>query len=259
MSAYGDDAENVGTNPSTQPHMSALVDAHLSRRRVLLGGMATAVGFMSSAVLTAPSAAAAGRPATGRGPGPACSGTPPSRSATATTSGVPPGYSARPFLPWGTPLLGALPAFRPGANTAAEQEQQVGMHHDGMHFFPTRPAAAARPARRSTTSTPTSGCCTPAARPAPARRARRSPPTRCARARRRTASPSSRSPATPPAAGRSCPAARTGAITANTPMRFAGPAAGHRLLRTAADPAGHDAGRHVQQLRATARRRGART
>ena len=30
-----------------------------------------------------------------------------------------------------------MPAFKPDAsNSAAEQEAQMGMHHDGMHFFP---------------------------------------------------------------------------------------------------------------------------
>ncbi|MEP2615649.1 alkaline phosphatase PhoX, partial [Marinobacter alexandrii] len=50
---------------------------------------------------------------------------------------VPEGYSAKAFLPWGTPITGSYPEFRADAsNTGAEQEQQVGMHHDGMHFFP---------------------------------------------------------------------------------------------------------------------------
>ena len=49
---------------------------------------------------------------------------------------VPTGYTARAFIPWGTPITGSYPAFVPGGNTAAEQEQQTGMHHDGMHFFP---------------------------------------------------------------------------------------------------------------------------
>lgn len=49
---------------------------------------------------------------------------------------VPEGYSATPFLPWGTPITGSMPEFANGANTGAEQEQQMGMHHDGMHFFP---------------------------------------------------------------------------------------------------------------------------
>lgn len=50
---------------------------------------------------------------------------------------VPLGYSATPFLPWGTPLHAGAPAFKPDAsNTGREQELQIGSHHDGMHFFP---------------------------------------------------------------------------------------------------------------------------
>jgi len=56
---------------------------------------------------------------------------------TANTVVVPAGYSAKPFLPWGTPITGSYPMFRADAsNSGADQEQQVGMHHDGMHFFP---------------------------------------------------------------------------------------------------------------------------
>ncbi len=60
----------------------------------------------------------------------------------ANTVVVPEGYKAEAFLPWGQPILrdpvtGELPAYKPdGTNTGAEQELQVGMHHDGMHFFP---------------------------------------------------------------------------------------------------------------------------
>ncbi|MCG8517933.1 MAG: PhoX family phosphatase [Pseudomonadales bacterium] len=50
---------------------------------------------------------------------------------------VPAGYTATAFVPWGTPLTGGLPEFRTdGTNSGADQESQVGMHHDGMHFFP---------------------------------------------------------------------------------------------------------------------------
>ncbi|MCM0612800.1 PhoX family phosphatase [Marinobacter sediminum] len=50
---------------------------------------------------------------------------------------VPEGYSSQAFLPWGTPITGSYPEFQEDAsNSGAEQEQQVGMHHDGMHFFP---------------------------------------------------------------------------------------------------------------------------
>ena len=50
---------------------------------------------------------------------------------------VPEGYSSSTFVPWGTPITGSYPEYRPdGTNTGADQEQQVGMHHDGVHFFP---------------------------------------------------------------------------------------------------------------------------
>ena len=49
------------------------------------------------------------------------------------------GYVAEVLIPWGQPLLSGGPAWRKDAsNTAAEQAQQIGMHHDGMHFYPLR-------------------------------------------------------------------------------------------------------------------------
>ena len=50
---------------------------------------------------------------------------------------VPTGYTAAAFVPWGTPLTGSMPAYKAdGSNTGADQEQQVGAHHDGVYFFP---------------------------------------------------------------------------------------------------------------------------
>ena len=52
---------------------------------------------------------------------------------------VPDGYTATAFAPWGEPIgvAGNMPAFKPDAsNSAADQAVQMGMHHDGMHFYP---------------------------------------------------------------------------------------------------------------------------
>lgn len=50
---------------------------------------------------------------------------------------VPAGYTATTFVPWGTPLTGSMPVYKNDAtNTGADQEQQVGAHHDGVYFFP---------------------------------------------------------------------------------------------------------------------------
>jgi secreted PhoX family phosphatase len=51
---------------------------------------------------------------------------------------VPDGYTATPLAPWGEPvgIAGQMPAFRVDAsNTAAEQAVQMGMHHDGLHYY----------------------------------------------------------------------------------------------------------------------------
>ncbi|MEI6028631.1 MAG: PhoX family phosphatase [Betaproteobacteria bacterium] len=51
---------------------------------------------------------------------------------------VPEGYIATTLAAWGEPagVPGHMPAFRPDAsNTAQEQAVQMGMHHDGIHFY----------------------------------------------------------------------------------------------------------------------------
>ena len=53
--------------------------------------------------------------------------------------GVPPGYRSQVLYRWGDPvgIAGAQPEFRLDAgNSAAEQALQAGMHHDAIEFFP---------------------------------------------------------------------------------------------------------------------------
>ncbi len=50
---------------------------------------------------------------------------------------VPKGYTARILSAWGDPIMPGAPNWLPDASQdAAAQEKQVGMNHDGMHFFP---------------------------------------------------------------------------------------------------------------------------
>jgi len=58
---------------------------------------------------------------------------------TADTVVVPAGYSAQVIAPWGEPvgIAGQLPAWASDAsNPAADQAVQLGMHHDGIHYYP---------------------------------------------------------------------------------------------------------------------------
>lgn len=50
---------------------------------------------------------------------------------------IPQGYSAQVLAPWGTPLNSSANTWKDdGSNTAEDQANAVGMHHDGMSFFP---------------------------------------------------------------------------------------------------------------------------
>jgi len=50
---------------------------------------------------------------------------------------VPSGYEIQVLAPWGSPLSASGPAWRDdGTNSGEDQAAQVGDNHDGMHFFP---------------------------------------------------------------------------------------------------------------------------
>ncbi|MCV5263559.1 DUF839 domain-containing protein, partial [Escherichia coli] len=50
---------------------------------------------------------------------------------------IPQGYIAQVLVPWGTPLNAQGSAWKnDGSNTSSDQLNALGMHHDGMHFFP---------------------------------------------------------------------------------------------------------------------------
>jgi len=50
---------------------------------------------------------------------------------------VPDGYAVQLLAAWGDPITDDAPGWAPNASQdAAAQEQQFGMHNDGMHFFP---------------------------------------------------------------------------------------------------------------------------
>ncbi len=132
------DGDEPLSNHSRNPSFAAILEARLSRRNVLKGSLGGAVLGMFSAPALAKQflpPQAQGRPPFGANPALVFTAVPVSRLDVAV---VPPGYTAKPFLPWGTPISGNYPEFDPvnASNSGEEQEHQVGMHHDGMHYFP---------------------------------------------------------------------------------------------------------------------------
>ncbi len=123
--------DDASTNPSANEHLHEVLARSLQRRQLLkLGGGAAAAAFLAG-----PLAALATTPARER----PLLGFKPVASSSADGVMVPEGYSARPFVPWGSPLFSQGPGARwrgDGSDSAADQLRQVGDNHDGLHFFP---------------------------------------------------------------------------------------------------------------------------
>jgi hypothetical protein len=125
------------SNRSSNPSIHEVSDP--ARRILLRGGLgAAASGLLAPLSGVAAAVASLACCATVRaasGPSVGFKSVPVS---TADTVVVPEGYSVQVIAAWGEPvgLSGDNPAFKPDAsNTAAEQEAQLGMHHDGIHYF----------------------------------------------------------------------------------------------------------------------------
>jgi uncharacterized protein len=154
-------------------------------------------------------------------------------TSTADTVVVPEGYAATVIAAWGEPIgvPGHMPAWREDAsNSAADQAVQMGMHHDGIHFFPlagssTRGLLAMNHEYTDDGLLHADGMTTWTAEKV--RKAQAAHGVAVIEIERRGDAW---------AMVRPSPYARR--FTANTPFAIGGPAAGHAMLKTAADPAG---------------------
>ena len=102
------------------------------RRRLLSAAILTATGgALAAAGIPMPSlAAGAGRAAGSLLP---FGGLPVS---TEDKVFIPQGYRSNLLYAWGDPISDGPRAKADASDSAAEQIQQAGMHHDGMHYFP---------------------------------------------------------------------------------------------------------------------------
>jgi secreted PhoX family phosphatase len=126
--------EMEDSNRSGNPDIHSVCDP--ARRVVLGGGLGAAALGALGALLT-------GCAAPGAGTTPQAAGAQLSFKPIPVGTGdrlvVPEGYVAEPLAPWGEPvgLAGNMPAWRDDAgNSAADQAAQMGMHHDGIHYYP---------------------------------------------------------------------------------------------------------------------------
>ncbi len=150
-----DDSENIPSNNSNNRPFSDVLRATMSRRTVLKGSLAVA-----GATYLAPSTALArddddedddDRKSWGDDSKPLVDFAPLTTyevtAAMGMTVTISSDYQYQPLIPWGTPINpnSDVPEYTGDPNTrpsAAEAEEQVGLGHDGMWFFPVNQASA---------------------------------------------------------------------------------------------------------------------
>ena len=213
-----------------------VTDRGVSRRR-LLGGSA-AVGALAAVNAplafggTAAAAASSGRVGSNdgrRGPGSSALGFGAVSPSVDDAVTVPAGYVAQVLIPWGDPIQPDGPAFKfDGTNSAAEQAQQFGQGHDGMAFFPTSRNRGLLAVNHEALDSAVSlfSSAPDYSDPETVLKAQNAHGVSVCELELRQGS------------WRLVRSRYARRITANTPMVITGPAAGHALMQTAADPTG---------------------
>lgn len=141
------DKEEHTTRRNNSPTFQSILQARLSRRDTLRGGL----GVAATTLFAGAGLSACGGDDGDEGNNGDGGGQPTANLSFDSVAGVagseiesitlPEGYTYDVLIPWGTGILGSFPEFKPdGSNTAAEQEQQSGEWHDGMTFFPRQGA-----------------------------------------------------------------------------------------------------------------------
>jgi uncharacterized protein len=198
-----------------------------ARRLFMRGGVALAAGGLFSGLSGCANTGMAGAPLVGFKSVPI---------GTLDRVVVPEGYTAQTMAPWGDPigLAGNMPAFKGDAtNTAAEQEAQIGMHHDGIHYFPLADGAEANKRGLLVMNHEYTD---DGLLHADGMKTWNAEKVKKAQAAHGVSVIEVRETAGNWEVIRPSRFARR--FTANTPMTIAGPAAGHALMKTAADTAG---------------------
>ncbi|HUF56110.1 MAG TPA: alkaline phosphatase PhoX, partial [Thermohalobaculum sp.] len=128
-SQAADAAEDKGRNPSRAPTIGDVIAARMNRRDLMKG----ALGYTAIAATVSPMALAA-RPARAE----AANGFAfeEIEAGVGTDHLVAPGYDAKVLLRWGDPVLADAPAFDPANQTADAQSKQFGYNNDFVGVVP---------------------------------------------------------------------------------------------------------------------------
>jgi secreted PhoX family phosphatase len=154
-------------------------------------------------------------------------------TSTADAVIVPEGYVATAIAAWGEPvgIAGHMPAWRDDAtNSAVDQAVQMGMHHDGMHFYPLA-GSSTRGLLATNHEYTDDGLLHPGGmRPWTLEKVRKSQASHGVSVIEIELKADGWAMVRPSVYARR--------FTALTPFALGGPAAGHAMMKTAGDPAG---------------------
>ncbi len=123
------DGDEPRCNASANADFASVLQARMSRRAVLKGGLGASLAALFAPLTPAFAYGTTQASASLLGFAPV-----PASAADRVT--VPTGYRVQVLAPWGTPLSGTDVPFDPIRTSGADQAALVGSHHDGMHFFP---------------------------------------------------------------------------------------------------------------------------
>ncbi len=212
------------------------ISTAISRRGLIGGGAAVgamaAFGKVVGSPLTAAAAARQSSDDAGRqsgGAGTSALGFTAVGPSTADAVVVPDGYTAQVIIPWGDPINPGGPAFEfDGSNTAAEQAEQFGQAHDGMTFFEKGRNRGLIAVNHEFLDSPVSLYPSEPdyTDPETVLKSQNALGVSVAELELRRGE------------WKVVQSTKARRITANTPMELTGPAAGHPLLQTTADPSG---------------------
>jgi len=227
--SYNNPHDKCSNLPNEQDSdFTRMIDKAMSRRQFLQGSAAAGLGafLMMSPVARAVAEASAGdKAATGS----KLMGFKAVPISTADTVVVPEGYDARVLMSWGDPIVADAPEFDPsGKPKAADQERQFGDNTDGMTFFPVDDTHAVLAVNNEYIN--------PELMFAHQGKEMTAEDVKVSQAAHGVTVVALHKTDKGWAVNREGKANRR--VTANTPMAITGPAAGHKLMKTAADETG---------------------
>ena len=123
------DPDDIGHNDSPNSHFSSILDARISRRNLLRGGVASAAGALFGSLGLSACGGSNDAPASEKLLGFTAVG-----KSLLDSLVVPAGYTASAIYALGDPLTGATAAYK-NDGTDTDFENRAGDHHDGMEWF----------------------------------------------------------------------------------------------------------------------------